>query len=252
MILTKRWIEIAIKAILIGFIILSSAELILAQQAVNLTNGSIIKGVVVPTEDSSKVKVQTSDGSQWVFSAADVASIKEWEIEEVQREWTSKKSGFYNVSDLGMLFGNDGVYTNVAISAQTVSGYRFNQHWSAGIGLGLESFSVPLAPIFLEGRYHLLDRRFSPFVAIQGGYGVPLENYMGPDGKRINKGGVMLNPMIGIKHQVLKNVGLVLSAGYRHQQSISTQYYWWFSEGDTGQIRTQYNRLVFRVGLIFS
>lgn len=223
-----------------------------AQQAVTLTNGSIIKGIVLPITDSTKVRVQTSDGSQWVFEAENVQDVQSWPEKESKQVELSKSSGYYNISDLGLLMGNDGVYSTVTISAQTVSGYRFNEHWSLGLGVGIESFSVPLAPVFIEGRYYLLKKRFTPFIALQGGYGVPLENYIGNDGKRINRGGVMFNPMVGIKHQVSKNIGLTFSGGYRYQQSITNQNYWWFSEGDTGLIRTEYNRIVFRLGFIFS
>ncbi len=223
-----------------------------AQQAVTLINGSIIKGVVIPDVDSNIVRVQTNDGSQWVFENQKVQMVEAWGLEEIASFDFGEKSGFYNVTDVGLLMGNDGVYSTTAISAQTVSGYRINEHWNIGLGIGIETFNIPLAPAFFEGRYHLLKRRFSPFVGLQGGYGIPLENSEGSDQKRINRGGLMLNPMLGIKHQVTKNFGFVISAGYRHQQSISNQNYWWFTEGDSGLIRTQYNRFVFRLGFIFS
>jgi hypothetical protein len=240
------------RIVILALLVLGFWPHLQAQQAVTLINGSIIKGTVIPDIDSNIVRVETNDGSQWVFEKQEVQLIEAWELEEIASFDLGEKSGYYNITDVGLLMGNDAVYSITTISAQTVSGYRINEHWSIGLGIGIESFNIPLAPAFVEGRYHLLKRRLSPFVSIQGGYGIPLENYIGSNGKRVNRGGLMLNPMFGFKHQVTKNIGLVMSGGYRHQQSISNQNYWWFAEGDSGLIRTQYNRFVFRLGFIFS
>ena len=243
---------LALKLTILSLWMFIGGNLSKAQQSVTLTNGSIIKGVVIPEADSTKLCVKTSDGSEWVFEKTNVQTVESIDSRESTTLAFGNKKGYYNVTDVGLLMGNDGLYSTVAVSAQTVSGYMFNQHWSMGLGLGIESFNVPLAPIFLEGRYYPFKSRFSPFFALQSGYGIPLENYIGNDRKRVNRGGFMLNQLIGIKHQVTRNIGMVLSGGYRYQQSISNQNYWWFTDGDTGLIRTHYNRFVFRLGFIFS
>lgn len=252
MILKFKFIQaISLKALLVGLLTCLQLAAV-AQQLVSLENGSRIKGLAKINDEKGVVEVTTADGSLWVFDTTEVLAVDIMEATSQSPEIRINPSGYYNITDLGLLFGNNGNFSTITVSAQTVSGYRFNKHWSVGLGLGIESFDIPLAPVFLEGRYHLLEGRFSPYATFQAGYGIPIENYLGIDGKRVNRGGYMINSMLGIRHQFSNTMGLVLSAGYRYQQSVSKQTYWWFNEGDSAEIRTTYNRLVVRFGFLFN
>lgn len=246
--------EYAIKTVLIGIIIVLGMDLASAQTepAVFLKNGSVIRGTILDPVQLETVRIQTHDGSIWVFDNVDVIEVGSIEKYKHKTVFSPDNTGFYNITDIGLLLGTYAGYTVGTASVQSISGYRLNQHWTLGLGIGLENFDVPLAPAFIDARYTLLKGRTSPFASVQGGYGIPMDNYKGNDGKRVNKGGVTLNASIGVKHHFTNHLGIILSAGLRHQQSVSTQQYWWFSEGDHAIVRNQYNRFVVRFGFLFS
>ncbi|MEZ4721729.1 MAG: hypothetical protein R2813_07645 [Flavobacteriales bacterium] len=224
------------------------------QDVVHLNNGSMIRGTIIEKMIDDHVKIQTIDGSIWVFPMTDIKEIGETEAAPFtgRTPFSAPNKGFYNASSAGLLFGSNDYSTEVAVSAYTVNGYRFNPHLAAGLGVGIESFYPGMVPVFVEGRYDILESRFSPFATIQAGYGVPFQNNK-VDGQWVNRGGVMLDCQVGIRNYVSNNIGFTLSAGYRHQQSVYREYYWWFSDpGDQAMIRQQYNRLVVRVGLLFN
>jgi len=212
----------------------------------------MIRGQLIEKMVDSHVKIETSDGSIWVFKMEEVKEITSIVTDQAKKEFEIDSKGFYNITDLGLLTGRTTNYSVTSISAQTVSGYRFNEHFTAGIGVGIESFDVALAPLFAEGRYFLFKGKFSPFVALQAGYALPLENYRDDTFGWSNKGGITANANIGIRNYFTKNVAIVISAGFRHQQSTSMGRDWWFAEGDILETHNYYNRIVLRMGILFN
>lgn len=222
------------------------------QDVVYLNNGSMIRGQLIERIVDSHVKIETIDGSIWVFKMEEVKEIASIATEQVIKDFEMDTKGFYNISDIGILTGRTTNYSVTSVSAQTVNGYRFNEHFAAGIGVGIESFDVALAPLFVEGRYHLLKGKFSPFVALQAGYAVPLENYRDDTYGWTNQGGITANANIGIRNYFTENVAIVISAGFRHQRSTSKGRDWWFAEGDILKTHNYYNRIVLRMGILFN
>lgn len=221
------------------------------QDAVYLHNGSMVRGEVIENITDSHVKIQTVDGSVWVFQIDEVKEITSVDRYKAQRKIEPSKSGFYSLTDIGAIAGRSTYGSGVAASLQTVAGYRFNERWSVGAGAGLENYQIGLAPIFAEGRCYLLKRNFSPFLALQGGYAFPINNYKNHLGEWTHKGGITANASVGIRNYLSNNVALVISTGFRHQQSATTTTYWWFNEGDSATTKYIYNRVVFRIGILF-
>lgn len=245
-----------VKPLLISLLLCCAAVTVQAQHrqqdVVFLHNGSMVRGEIIEHIVDSHVKIQTVDGSIWVFQMDEVREVTQVE------KYNSKShtiepgnSGFYNLTDIGVLSGRDANSSILTLSGQTVCGYRISQRFSAGIGTGFENYNTVLAPVFAEGRYYFLQRNFSPFVALQAGYGIPVNNYRDYSGAWTHKGGVMANATVGIRNYLSNNVALVLSAGYRHQQSVSSTYQWWFGEGDSAELKHLYNRFVLRIGVLF-
>lgn len=222
------------------------------QDMVYLKNGSMVRGLIAGTSENGDVRLETVDGSVWVFAAADILKVEKVDAYRAKRKFEISERGFYNASSAGILAGSDDFGSVLDVSATTVLGYKINRHYSVGLGAGIESISPSLAPFFLEGRYNLLEGRFTPFLALQSGYAVPLENYKDGEGKWINKGGFMGNAEIGVMNYLGSNVALTFSAGYRYQRSSVRQDYWWFGEGDSGVIHYDYHRIVVRAGILFN
>lgn len=224
------------------------------QDVVYLHNGSMIRGQLIERIEGSHVKIETTDGSIWVFKMEEVKEIASIATNQTKKEFEISTKGFYNITDLGLLTGRTTNYSVISVSAQTVSGYRFSKRLAAGIGVGIESFDIPLAPLFAEGRYYLSKGTFSPFVALQAGYALPLENYRDDTFGWRNKGGITANANIGIRNYFTENIALVISVGFRHQQSTSKYTFnnWWDNENTTTVTRNYYNRVVFRMGILFN
>lgn len=232
----------------------SNAQAQKKQDVVFLQNGSEIRGERLPALDSATVRIRTQDGSIWVFEQSKVLKIEMRTKYKVKREVTPSKSGYFNTTSLGILAGSN-TQNGPAVSLNMVNGYRINQHFSVGIGTGLESYEIGLAPLFLEGKYYLMEKPFSPFLGVQSGYGIPLDNYELSTGKKANKGGVMLGTTIGFRKYLTSQVGLVLSFGYRYQENHSEEESWWWGGGspDTHYFTRRYHhRAVFQIGFTFN
>ena len=185
-----------------------------------------------------------------------------------------KKKGYYNTTQISILMGNRATirqmgyyyystfssssylpYNSIAPSiyhdTQTklqvspsvtmTHGYMFNEHWSAGIGVGFEVFNYNVFPMFADIRYTLWDDKISPFFSFKAGYAFSLsktkhhddgisldyEPYYiyGADVK--NYGGLMLHPEIGVKVPLSETADLLFTVAYRHQtlkSKVSQEY----------------------------
>lgn len=113
-------------------------------------------------------------------------------------------------------------------------GYRFNEHWAAGAGIGIEIFDHNLYPLFAELKYTLWDHRISPYLAMKGGYAfgnfkakhyeelwLNWRPYYIEDATLRNFGGLMLHPEIGVKVPLYDYCDLLFSAAYRYQEKKS-------------------------------
>jgi hypothetical protein len=226
------------------------------QDVVFLENGSILRGEIQDFSDSSKVRLLTADGSIWVFDTSEVYKTMVMPSYHAKKPINHMKSGYFNTTDFGILFGQGTYYSTQTASLNMINGYQINPHFAVGLGVGFEGYDLPLAPIFVDAKYFFLEKSFSPFVSFQSGYAVPLSNYVMADGKRANRGGVMLGANIGFRKYISDHFGFVASLGYRYQESHSSQeYYWWGWEGDnnsTTTISRYYNRFAVRFGITFN
>lgn len=226
--------------------------------AIHLKNGSVIRGVILD-DNYDKLKLETYDKSIWVFDKAEVDSIASVKKFKTSDRIEVKYKGYYNISDVGLLFGNRTGYYSAPtfVSAQMINGYRFMPNLSVGIGVGAEYISnQTLLPVFGEVRYDLLKKSFTPFVTLQGGYGLPTKR--GSDDYYSSYqyfGGIMMNAAVGVKKYLAQNFGIVASLGFRHQQisySYSYSYYWDEAYNNETFTKNIYNRLAIRVGLVFN
>ena len=220
----------------------------------HLQNGSVILGKVIRIDSDSSMHVRTRDGSLWVFDGDEVKEVVDADPFAFRRNLEIPQKGFYNASSLGLMGGTAGDYLDVNLSAMTVNGYKINSHYSVGLGLGLESVYPAMLPVFLEGRYHLLEGRFTPFATLQGGYSIPIDNYRDSEGEWRYKGGVMADAQLGVLNYIGHSVALTFSLGYRFQQSIGRYAYYdpWGIPTRSTRTRQDFHFLVFRAGLLFN
>ena len=153
----------------------------------------------------------------------------------------------------------------VAPSFTFTNGYRFNEHWAAGAGVGFEVFDYNLFPLFGELRYTLWDNKISPFIVVKGGYSFSSSKATHYDNLYLNwspfyvndadlrqYGGLMFQPEIGVKVPLNENCDLMFSAAYRYQEtkSVARKDYTagQFDEWDHSEYL---NRLSFGIAIMF-
>lgn len=204
-----------------------------------------------------------------------------------------KEKGFYNIMQVSFMFGNSQftdrsayyipyntssstfiansyyypTHTSlvVAPSFTITNGYKFNEHWAAGAGVGFEIFDYNLFPLFAELRYTVWDNKISPFVVLKGGYSFTSFNSKHYDDLYLNwspyylnnvelrhYGGLMFHPEIGVKVPLNENNDLMFSAAYCYQKTKSVAR----KDADNGQFdewdhNEDINRLSFGVAIMF-
>ncbi len=232
---------------------------------VYLKTGAIIRGQLL-TYDLATVKIN-SDGNLWVFNPSEVDSVS-WSSKKISRFSKLKvdvgqaKNYFFETS-MGVLVGNSGNQQKAPFSFMTSFNYRVMDRLHVGAGVGAEFMDESYMPAFGQIQYKFRDTKFTPFVNLQAGYVVPLENgnhqnytnyypsysnyYPGPQtsDKLTAEGGFMINPSVGFQSFPSENFGWFFSFGYRyHQLNYS---------GDKGyKLETNFSRLSLRIGFIFN
>jgi hypothetical protein len=153
----------------------------------------------------------------------------------------NRQTGFYNVTTFIPVSFNGQFLSGI----QTICGYRINSHLAVGGGIGYEHFTslltyenfkadMSLLPVFADIRYTFFDQRFSPVIAVDGGYkfmlkkavtqnridttlgnidGIPSRtDYL--DNNVFSQGGFFFTAEGGVKARVSKKLALFLSVDY--------------------------------------
>ena len=203
-----------------------------------------------------------------------------------------KSRGFYSTLQISLLMGNhqyvqryypSALYSSsssmyprysapyidtrfsVSPSFTLSGGYRFNEHWAAGAGIGIEIFDHNLYPLFAELKYTLWDHRISPYLAMKGGYAfgnfkakhyedlwLNWRPYYIEDATLRNFGGLMLHPEIGVKVPLYDYCDILFSAAYRYQEKRSVAHRELPSDQfDEWEHNEKLNKLSFGIAIMF-
>ncbi|MDR3134237.1 MAG: hypothetical protein LBU42_09530 [Prevotellaceae bacterium] len=180
-------------------------------------------------------------------------------------EGTPEKSpaGYYNLTQLSLIIGETDELSpapNLVPSITTVNGYRFNEHFAMGAGVGMAAYRYVTFPVFLDLRGYILKGDFTPLLAFKGGYAFadndkeifPAGTYAEATYK--NTGGWMLHPEIGFRAAINASCNFVFTIGY-YYQDLKTEV----TEKPTSYRRypiihttdTHLDRLCFTIGFLF-
>ncbi len=215
------------------------------QTRLTLKNGSELRGQLIAQDP--KLKLQTQDGSVWIFAQEEIASI-----EQVLNPDLHKRKGFINMTELGILSGANAVdafqprrYSSM--SFRTFDGYQFAPAFALGLTLGTDWYDQAiLAPIALGIRGDLFRNRITPFYALDLGYATTW--FAEQNEQTSTKGGFAFALGLGIKIKMPSQTAMLLSLGYHHQElEVLNQWWGWQSRLE----KTTLNRMSLRVGFGF-
>lgn len=176
---------------------------------------------------------------------------------------TSSSSGYYNLTQLSFITGEpeeiSPISTNLVPSVTVVNGYRFNEYFSMGAGVGVTAYAYLVYPLFADIRWNVFKDGFTPVLAFRGGYAFAGNDkpFLGNsayyyEGSYENSGGWMCNPEIGFKTTINPHFDFLLSVGYYYQgleSKITTEG--GYSRAVVHNINTDVNRLTFTIGFLF-
>ena len=157
----------------------------MAQDIVYLKNGSVIKGSVIEMIPNQSIKVQTADGSLFVYQMNEVDRIERDakkqnnQVEEVTDDYLER--GFRGLIDLGAHFGFGDAEDSYQVSAAFTGGYQINRMLFVGAGIAptLNLFdneyydeieTTFLLPIYSAIRLDFINKKVTPFIDGRIGY----------------------------------------------------------------------------------
>ena len=224
---------------------------------VYLKSGAAIRGQLI-TNDVEIVKILSS-GNYLVFNKTEVDSIAKY-----SRKLSAPTEGmnyFFDTS-AGLLIGNSGNSHSAPFSFMTAVNFNVYGKWYAGAGLGTEFMEESYLPAFAQIQYKFRESKFTPFVNLQAGYQIALED--GSRNQLINyydyssyypgyqtsdklnaDGGFLINPSLGFQRFTSDNFGWFFAFGYRYHQLN-------YSGKDGYKLENNYSRLSLKIGFIFN
>ncbi|KOY86688.1 hypothetical protein AD998_11520 [bacterium 336/3] len=216
------------------------------EKVLYLKNEWVIRGKVL-SDDSEKIKIQTTQGNIFVFSKTDVLEIKE---EKVFSNTSYKTKGFSHYTELGALAARNTANPNVntsAFSFQTVNGYKFNQYLFLGGGIGIDLYATQtFLPVFGSIRGDFVKNKLViPFYFLDIGYGKNITTNENPN--LTFSGGALWGAGIGMKVIFNNSTGFLLSVGYRQQQGTENIN----MMNSTQEKSFNYQRIALRAGFSF-
>jgi len=239
---------------------------------VQLKDGTVLKGKYVYSNTLEKIRVNSGKNT-FVFDASEVERItssrpeRRYAAESDFTDFSIEPPKWFSLTEVGVLAGNPDNSQNAPLVLGSSLNYTFWNNLSAGAGLGLEFLKETYMPVTANLLYRLRPASFTPFVMLQAGYQVPVEDsrtvyyrvvpdYVSssliwpgpwPVGNTLMKakGGILLNPSVGFFSYSRSGYGFSLSAGYRFHRLR-------YSAENDYNLDIDFNRLSVKLGIIIN
>jgi len=194
----------------------------IARETIYLKNGSVIKGYIIEQIPNLSIRVQTADGSIFVYKTDDI----EW-ITKESTPWSygrayspnSYLSKNYDITgsrgfiELGYTVGM-GDLSLGRIELLISQGHQFSPYFYFGGGSGLNYYCTNgandlIIPVFLDFRGNFIEGAVVPFVGLKAGYSFTT--------KKLGGMGVYIAPSVGVKFMTSEKNAINLSLSYTAQ-----------------------------------
>lgn len=147
---------------------------------------------------------------------------------QIAEECKKHTSGFASVADFSFAIGDE-MYAGV----EYIAGYRINNHYLVGLGLGanlglgIENSTLCLGeygklsrgdyyfPVFAHFRANIINGRFSPYAALSAGVniGMPQTLFLDLVKTKYNTLGAFINPQVGVSYRLTPKFGIFAAVG---------------------------------------
>lgn len=209
-----------------------------------LKNGSVLKGKYFYSSDLEKIRV-VSGKNIWIFNSSEIDRVSR--LKPVLFDSTGYKiqkpaavtSNWFNLTELGVLASTTDNRNAAPFIFSTSVNRKIYRNLSAGIGIGAELLNETYMPVTANFTYRLRDSHITPFMTLQAGYQIPVEDartiynqvvpyYYSTSSLAIYpgywpnysstlkaKGGLLVNPSFGMLIQSWQGLSLGFTFGYR-------------------------------------
>lgn len=153
------------------------------QDVVYLKNGNIIRGTILEMIPKETVKIETYDGSIFVYKLDEVEKTtkEEGTIKRAAKDSLSTKQqfnprGYFIIARVGPSV-RSGNSSNPDMAIGFINGLQFNERLSLGLGIEATNYSynnhkssATITPIFFDMRVYFPVKRACPMISLQAGY----------------------------------------------------------------------------------
>lgn len=163
---------------------------------VHLKSGSVITGVLLSSNSSDVIKVQSRDNI-WVFKKEEVARLEVIPAKKEVADNSPKNGGKsdakiqYNKENLikdkgifcgaggSLVGGNSGSSFDINMGFRFYGGFIYKKNWLFSIASGFEFIDGAYSPFHLEARYLLKPQKMSYYPLVFGGINKKLDAWDG-------------------------------------------------------------------------
>lgn len=243
------------------------------EDVIYLRNGSIIRGKLLTSTliDTSKISIELTGGSVFVFQKQEIDSAKKEnafkrQVAEIKKNYFRRDRGFRNQTEFGIIYGtnlkhenSEPYYYNVqgddfGISLHTVNGYQIWPYLFVGAGVGIDrmvSYRQTFSPLYIRVASEFIKKKISPYIFADAGYSVMWKQKNDDYYSYQNKGGYYVSCGGGLRIYTRSRASVVLAVAYKRNYSETKWWYTQWNEGTYYQIKRTYQRLVVNVGVTF-
>ena len=216
---------------------------------VYLKTGSVIRGHIKEIEPVDHVKIQDLCGNIWYYRIDQVEKITSEPCEASGMVTAAQgfRSGFANLTSIGLLAGSSGNTQRAPFSILMVNGWRNSFGLFTGAGIGIEFLTTTCMPLFLDLGYDLTRGDVVPYLVARGGYTFPLAtDHSEYETEYTYNGGPVAGAGIGLKVRTRNHFAWNIGLMYRYMRTSCTELYEW---NDQEYSYTDiYNRIEIRLG----
>ncbi len=231
------------------------------QAKITLKNGNIIKGGIIGSFDSTRLKVKIDDSNIILIKYDHISSINFSGYGNANGDFNEKPGNppsvktesYYHEIKGGVMFAEE----NLDVSLQTINGYQFNKYLGAGLGLGINKYENYITmPIYLQLKGYLYEKKVSPFYYGDIGYGFAWNTNKYDNNFEIVNVNGGLYWQLGLGYQVnFHSSSMIFTLGYI-SQNTSAEYIdsrpWMRNNNDVDISEKRIlRRIAFSVGFLF-
>lgn len=221
----KKFLLLCFATLISSAVFAQNADL---QDVVHLKNGSIIRGTIIEQVPGESLKIETRDGNVFVYKMDEIDKMtreKSAASFGMRPKFEAKPKGYAGFVEAGYGIGVGGGstigrrYTD-RFELDVVNGYQFNPYCFIGLGIGFNisanGHNVISMPLFIQGRFNLMDRNTSPFLALNLGYNIATDGKEKIDYNTHvrSSGGLMFEPTFGVTVRVSNKAAMTFGVGF--------------------------------------